>query len=565
LPKSGREAIYTEELDAMSGKIQAGRAEEQAITNHDEVLTTLQQFDKRAAEEMATIDQAVKAEEVYNQFRGMDLARIEAEHKAMKAKVKKIKGIKTSRNDVEKSFGELDEMIKALPDSPELQAAVALQHSYHQGLLGLKQAEFHEGTTKALLDAARKGSKKGGVSKDPAKNFNNVFERVTHDGWEQVATKLLSPEDAIAIQEPVARALDNLMKFHENDNLWKTIDHMTQFFKTYATATPGFHLRNAMSASFMNMSDGVTMANHAEAVRSWKKYLKDPVAYLDDIQVSDPQLYDAYVATFGSGAGGNFVEAELGQASMGGKLLHNKWTNASHKLGGNVEGPVRLAAAINSTKVLKHDSYQALARVNRLHFDYSKISSLDRGMKRLIPFWTFMSRNLPLQMQQMVLRPKLYAAYNSALRNLGNPINSAPEWMNGNVIGLDRQGPGDRWGLTPDLPHVNAIQDVAETFDIRDPGRAVSNLNPVAVAPLEAIVGEKFRFGTEMGTAERVLHPLQQIVAPIAQGNRLTGGRVLATDRYEGREVEKIANWLGIPVHKVTVEQMQNARKYANQ
>lgn len=563
LPTSYREARREQELEAMTNVVDAEDAAAGALSSHDELQATLEAFDARAAKEMAEIDQAVKAEEIYEQFHGQSLAKIEADTAATKKRIKRIEGVKAGKKDFEKSFRQLDELLKEMPNSPELEPAVALHEAYHRGLLGLKGRELEDMAEQALLKAARAGSKKGGVSKDPAKNFNNVFKRQAVDGWEEVSTKLLNSKDRIAVQGPVNDALESLMVFSENGELLKAIDGMTQFFKTYATATPGFHLRNAMSATFMNMTDRVGLSNHREAVKSWKKYLADPVAYLDEIKKSDPELHSAFQATFGSGAGGNFVEAELGSAETGGRLLHNAWTNASHKLGGNVEGPVRLAAAINTTRA-GGDAFQAMNRVNRLHFDYSKLSSMDRNMKRLIPFYTFLSRNLPLQMQQMAMEPKLYAAYGSALRNLGNPIEDAPEWMQGNVIGLDRPGPGSRIGLTPDLPHVGALEDVIDTVDYRDPGKAISMLNPIGVAPMEAFAGEKFRFGTEMSTKERLLHPVSQLVAPVAQTNRLTGGKVLGTDRYAGREVEKIANWLGIPVHEVTVEQMQNARKWAN-
>ena len=39
----------------------------------------------------------------------------------------------------------------------------------------------------------------------------------------------------------------------------RTFNAFTNLFKTYATLSPGFHVRNALSAIFMNTSDGVPL------------------------------------------------------------------------------------------------------------------------------------------------------------------------------------------------------------------------------------------------------------------------------------------------------------------
>src|SRR4030095_5905598 len=71
--------------------------------------------------------------------------------------------------------------------------------------------------------------------------------------------------------------------------------------------------------------------------------------------------------------------------------------------------------------------WQALARVKMIHFDYSEANRFDAKMRLMIPFWTFMSRNLPLQVQQMVLNPKMYQEWRNLRRNLGAGIGPQPE------------------------------------------------------------------------------------------------------------------------------------------
>ena len=60
-----------------------------------------------------------------------------------------------------------------------------------------------------------------------------------------------------------------------------------------------------------------------------------------------------------------------------------------------------------------------MARIAKFHFDYTEMSDLDRMARRFIPFWTFMSRNLPLQMEQMFTNPRMYLQYQNLKRNYG--------------------------------------------------------------------------------------------------------------------------------------------------
>ena len=45
------------------------------------------------------------------------------------------------------------------------------------------------------------------------------------------------------------------------------------------------------------------------------------------------------------------------------------------------------------------------ARIARVQFDYTDLSALDRVAKRIIPFWVFASRNIPLQLINQAVRP----------------------------------------------------------------------------------------------------------------------------------------------------------------
>jgi hypothetical protein len=203
----------------------------------------------------------------------------------------------------------------------------------------------------------------------------------------------------------------------------------------------------------------------------------------------------------GSGSGGTFDELNLGANVTNRayrKLMHNTFTKWNRKAGTYVEGPLRLSMALDSFD--KGMSLgEALTRVVKYHFDYTQTSSLDRRMRRLIPFWTFMSRNLPLQLEQMVLRPRMYQQYRALVNNFAQPADPlTPEyWLSQGAWTLDEHAE-DRdspWYLAPDLPFTR----ITEPFDALargDIGKALlSDINPGIMAPVEA-----FGFGKKIYT-----------------------------------------------------------------
>lgn len=54
------------------------------------------------------------------------------------------------------------------------------------------------------------------------------------------------------------------------------------------------------------------------------------------------------------------------------------------------------------------------ARVNKFLINYQDISTADEKLKKIVPFWMFFSRNLPLQVENMWMNPRAYNLYNKS-------------------------------------------------------------------------------------------------------------------------------------------------------
>ena len=383
------------------------------------------------------------------------------------------------------------------------------------------------------------------------------MKAVAADGWSRLESRVFAAGDSVMMRDQVRNGFLNATEMTGKKEYWRLYDNYTSFFKTYATATPGFHVRNFMSASFMNATEGVTIREHAEAMAWWKKVWSDPKLIADE--GSAPQyIKDAFKATYGSGAGGRFGADEIADPTLYGRATNNKVTRGSQRMGEWVEGPMRLALALNTTK-RGGDTAEALARVTRIHFDYSQLSEFDEAMKRVIPFWTFMSRSLPLQLQQQFLKPRAYARFDHAVRNFTDEDaeGTMPEWMEaagGFMV-------GDGKAIVPDFPHLDIQEQLAM---LGDPKRLVANANPLPRAATEIFMDHQLYKDRPFYEDENKPQYFATNTLPVlAQLERLSGGRVSQAftgdrdERRDDRQFEAMLNWLGIPTKSVDVPKTQ--------
>jgi hypothetical protein len=191
----------------------------------------------------------------------------------------------------------------------------------------------------------------------------------------------------------------------------------------------------------------------------------------------------------------------------------------------------------------------ALDVVYMLHFPYQDLSSAERWVKRLAPFYTWSRYNVPLQMRAIFTAPsqvrKIFAAQENAETLLG--ADSEQQWLNeylpdylavkGGFVSRFTFG-GNHLALFPRTP----IVDLNELFEIRYwddvpilmPRRQqlVNNLGPAFVTAIEATTGRSFSQGRRFDT-------IQDFVEAQAKSWFPTG-----TQLY------KLASAVGLPVDK---------------
>lgn len=437
---------------------------------------------------------------------------------------------------------ELEETLRAFDGSPEMAKAVELMDDVTRRSMELDEAANTVEEMRSLVRAGERGE------------LGNVMKAELDRGFRQISEELFAEGDNVVMRPALAALYQRTLQVADDVQMWKVIDDYTKLFKAWATATPGFHLRNAISAVFMNFVGGVGVRDHAAAIRMFSELRKNPERYLDELERTNPLQYEALGAALGSGMGG-VGRAELGSLGttqmgpVGNRMLNNVWTTTSKEtLGEWVEGPARIAMALNTIR--KGGSAEdALNRISRYQFDYSQLSEFDRKMKWVIPFWTFMSRSLPLNIQEMYRVPGKFLAAEKAFKNMtdNESDGTLPGWMaeqGGFMI-------SDGGALIPDLPY----KDVPEQLEyFKSPERFLANFNPAFRVPAEMIMDKQFFQNRPFYEGEsNAWYAVENMLPPAAVANRLLGGRV--GGMFEEGEVERRSpqlkqawlNYFGIP------------------
>lgn len=405
------------------------------------------------------------------------------------------------------------ELLSESPDDPVYKAwgAAALADSQlidleltHAGeLLAIAGASTPEWTTRVFEPFSKEWKKAAedmGLYKD--------MKRIDKRGF----PSLMGNSEAVDLLNAVGR-LDQLGVVGD---LGKFMSGYTQFFKAYATLSPGFHLRNEISNIFSMFSGGADIKNMYDGFKLWRMAdahfagggtVDSFVATLPDAQKEIARTSTSIMLGMGGGRTQDALSAFMARGNN--RLNSNVALNYSQKIGGKLEGSAHFMMAYDSL-VKGYDPSQAFNRTKRYLFDYSEKSLLDESMQDIVPFWTWMSRNLPLQVTNRWANPKPYLMYQRMVSNSqqGEDMSGTPSYLQ-NAISLG----GDNF-LNPDLP-FSRVNDQIDS--LTNPKKLLGYLNPGVRVPLETMFNQDLYTGKPMTDKMEKLSGPTLLLAPFLQ------------------------------------------------
>lgn len=358
-------------------------------------------------------------------------------------------------------------------------------------------------------------------------------------------------------------------------DLGKFMSGYTGFFKAYATLSPGFHIRNEISNIFSMFAAGAEISNMREGFKLWRMMdqhlgqggnLESFVNLLPDAQKQFGR--DSGSIMLGM-AGGKTQDALEGFMREGSKLTSNRALSGSQKIGGKLEGSAHFMLAYDSL-VKGFSVDHAFNRTKRYLFDYSQKSLLDEAMKDIVPFWTWMSRNLPLQIVNRWANPKPYLMYQRVVSNMnaGQDDSQTPGYLQ-NAINL-----GNNKYINPDLPFSRVNEQIDQ---LSDPRKLLGYLNPGIRVPIEMLTNANTYTGKPYEKTFVKLDGTRSVYLPFLQaagqvkydsaGNAVATAKSIAA--IEGtvpflNQAERVGSkgwnsWFGLPYTQATGAQIAGA------
>lgn len=290
-------------------------------------------------------------------------------------------------------------------------------------------------------------------------------------------------------RESMIPIITNMSRFQQPEfvrGVNKFLGSYTGFFKAYALSTPGFVVRNVMTNTFSLYAAGAETKNLMKGLglyRGWQDALKAGTAkaFVDSLPEEEARLFNLAISAADATGYGRSGEAFANWNPKRATLANNKYTRFFRKYNETAEGSSRFMLAYDSA-VQGYDMNMAAARVKRYLFDYVDVGRVDESLRGIVPFWFWMSRNLPMQTINRFANPRPYLLYTHLMQNLGQDSEDdvVPKWL--------RESGGVKLGGDTYLNLDLGFNKMNEQFAmIADPKRLLGYVNPGLRVPLEVL------------------------------------------------------------------------------
>lgn len=135
----------------------------------------------------------------------------------------------------------------------------------------------------------------------------------------------------------------------------------------------------------------------------------------------------------------------------------------------------------------------AAAQVKKFYFDYFDLTPFEkRVMRRIVPFYTWTRKNIPMELEALLTRPKDFARVQKAIdavEGIGGEKEDMPEWAK--RVGLVKFGDTGKY-VNPNLPY----QDLGRLpVDKENITNLLASINPLIRGPIEFLTNTEWYSG----------------------------------------------------------------------
>lgn len=229
------------------------------------------------------------------------------------------------------------------------------------------------------------------------------------------------------VAQRLNRSYQVLTSNEEINKFLKVYDGAQNWWKMWSLgARPAYHAKNTVGNLWNNYLAGVTTPKpYADAAAFQVKLAKNNMnGTIAGYKVDE--LYDAMATrgVFGEGQYSGDIVRTVEDVLKGGSSnpftlsTRNPILRGGFKVGQTIEDNARIALFIDSLNKGKNFD-EAASQVRKYLFDYGDLSPFERStLKRLMPFYTWSRKNLPLQLESIVRHPDKVNKINLARENI---------------------------------------------------------------------------------------------------------------------------------------------------
>lgn len=338
--------------------------------------------------------------------------------------------------------------------------------------------------------------------------------------------------------------------------------------------SPSFHVQNAASNAFQSFLSIGADALNPSMLKTAKNILSTDDPYQTITINGEKYTYqklnrlakkygvvDENFATYDFGKD-KPTRWELGQRNADlqsfkdVKLTINPWSNltqASTIIGSNLETVQRMNLFLGRLKQ-GDDVEEAARKVDQFLFDYSDLTEFEQNtMKRVIPFYTFMRKNIPMELEAMLNTPSIFRNLNYGFDEFEKmdestvPENKRNEWRQDYVsIPYSRNltGTSENVGINPNLPY--------QQLDRLELDKILGSTSPLIKAPLELYTGQYAYTGMDIDNLGEYLLGQTAITSPVA--------RYIESDDKDEQVMREVSKYTSFPI--ATIKD-QTVNKYS--
>lgn len=375
--------------------------------------------------------------------------------------------------------------------------------------------------------------------------------------------------DGVFLPPEVANTIKHIKSLHDRPEmagaLLKHFDRVQAAWKTGATVVnPGHHVRNLIGDTYMNYLDGVVNVNrYKQAGRLLRnknnaEAIEKMTFKVGGQRVRGDQIHNLY-ERFGAKSG--FYRTEYGEGKLGIEALR-KFSEGREDFGRMahfLDSLMKEGKGAKNWSDVEKAADAAAQRVRKWNIDYGDLTDWERKYgKRAIPFYTWMRKNMPLQIEALALRPGRIAAIPKGQRAMEQVLGTHdPEGSSiGEIIPqyikemspIRLRGEGESknawyWGVPLPFMDVGKMTEGGPKGTLKN---ILSSTTPIARVPTEIAFGQNLFTGQKIKSVPEYL--MQQL--PIArQGMNIQAG---TQDPMSARMLNYLT---GLGIHSISEAQ----------